>query len=69
MHIGINAHLLSLERSYRQAGVSRYIAELAPRLAADPGPHRYTIFTPPAGVGAMAPLAAMRVARIPEDFN
>jgi glycosyltransferase involved in cell wall biosynthesis len=62
MHIGINAHLLSLERSYRQAGVSRYIAELVRHLAAEPGPHCYTLFTPPAGAGALALPPAMRVA-------
>ena len=61
MHIGINAHLLSLESSYRQAGVSRYIAELVRHLAAEPGPHAYTIFTPPAGVGPLVLPPSMRV--------
>ena len=61
MRIGINAHLLSLEPGYRQAGVSRYITELVRHLAEAPGPHEYTVFTPPHGVGAMALPPTMRV--------
>jgi glycosyltransferase involved in cell wall biosynthesis len=69
VHIGINAHLLSLASSYRQAGVSRYIAELVRHLAAEPGPHTYTIFTPPHGVGDLVLPPSMRVAasRLPTE--
>lgn len=56
--IGIDAHLLSFAASYRQAGVSRYIAELLRALATACVPssdqqHEYIAFTgpqrPPAG--------------------
>ena len=63
MRIGIDAHLLSLASSYRQAGVSRYIAELVRHLALEPGPHEYTLFTPPHGAGALLLPPAMRVER------
>lgn len=60
MQIGIDAHLFSLTASYRQAGVSRYIAELIRRLAVEPAAHRYTVFTPPGGVGDLLPPATER---------
>jgi glycosyltransferase involved in cell wall biosynthesis len=41
--------------------VSRYITELVRHLAEEPGPHAYTVFTPPHGVGAMALPPSMRV--------
>ena len=53
--IGIAAHLLSFAGTYRQAGVSRYIAELLRAFAAEPvtadgaaPPHRYIAYTGPA---------------------
>ncbi|CAA9574864.1 MAG: Glycosyltransferase [uncultured Thermomicrobiales bacterium] len=48
--IGIDAHLLSFAGSYRQAGVSRYIAELLRALAGDAdaaGDHDYLAFVGP----------------------
>ncbi len=43
-HVGINAHLLSTQESYRQAGVSRYIHGLLAHLEeVDPG-GQYTVF-------------------------
>ncbi len=52
--IGIDAHLLSFAGSYRQAGVSRYIAELLRDFAtADPAAgQRYTAFVGPEPVPA-----------------
>jgi len=51
MHIGFNAHLLSPEAGYRQAGVSSYIDLLLRELwqsATGRPPHaRWTIYTPP----------------------
>lgn len=52
--IGIDAHLLSFAGSYRQAGVSRYIAELLRAFAAGgDGAHEYLAYAgperPPAG--------------------
>lgn len=47
--VGIAAHLLSFAASYRQAGVSRYIAELLRAFAAGgDGAHEYTVFAGPA---------------------
>ncbi|MDP9371245.1 MAG: hypothetical protein M3Q65_02055, partial [Chloroflexota bacterium] len=53
--IGIDAHLLSFAGTYRQAGVSRYIAELLRAFAAEgaiadgPAPaRRYIAYTGPA---------------------
>lgn len=47
--IGIDAHLLSFAGSYRQAGVSRYIAELLRAFAGEAaaGGHDYTAFVGP----------------------
>ncbi len=53
--IGIDAHLLSFAGSYRQAGVSRYIAELVRAFASDQaaaGNHEYTAFVGPEAVPA-----------------
>ena len=46
--VGIDAHLLSFAGSYRQAGVSRYIAELLRAFAGDTAPHDYVAFVGPA---------------------
>ena len=45
-HIGLNAHLLSLQQTYRGAGISWYIYNLLGHLAAnqDAHPLRYTVF-------------------------
>lgn len=51
--IGIDAHLLSFAGSYRQAGVSRYIAELLRAFAGDAtaaGDHDYRAFVGPEAV-------------------
>jgi glycosyltransferase involved in cell wall biosynthesis len=44
MNIGINAHLLSLDESYRAAGVSNYIAKLASALNELDTQHRFTLY-------------------------
>lgn len=44
MHIGINAQLLSLENTYRNGGVSRYIRYLLTELVKEAGEHTYTVF-------------------------
>ena len=44
MHIGINAQLLSLENTYRNSGVSRYIRYLLTELVKEAGEHTYTVF-------------------------
>ena len=43
-HVGINAHLLTAEESYRQAGVSRYIYGLLAHLASVDPQGCYTVF-------------------------
>jgi glycosyltransferase involved in cell wall biosynthesis len=44
MHIGLNAHLLSLSRSYRAAGINWYIYNLLRYLPKVGTVHRYTAF-------------------------
>jgi glycosyltransferase involved in cell wall biosynthesis len=45
IHIGLNAHLLSLKQSYRGAGISWYIINLLKRLrSASPDSFQYTAF-------------------------
>ncbi len=44
MHIGINAHLLSLGHTYRGAGINRYIYNLLLNLALADQEHQYTVF-------------------------
>ena len=44
MHIGLNAHLLSLSRSYRAAGINWYIYNLLRYLPSVCNQHRYTVF-------------------------
>jgi len=44
MHIGINAHLLSLAHTYRGAGINRYIYNLLLNLALADQEHQYTVF-------------------------
>ncbi|MFZ5915888.1 MAG: glycosyltransferase family 4 protein [Chloroflexota bacterium] len=44
LHVGLNAHLLSLGRNYRGAGINWYIYHLLCHLALLAGPHRFTAF-------------------------
>jgi glycosyltransferase involved in cell wall biosynthesis len=44
LHIGINAHLLSDEASYRRAGIHQYIYQVLRHLPSDEGLH-YTLYT------------------------
>lgn len=44
MHIGLNAHLLSLSRSHRAAGINWYIYNLLRYLPSVGNQHRYTVF-------------------------
>jgi glycosyltransferase involved in cell wall biosynthesis len=62
-HVGINAHLLTAEESYRQAGVSRYIHGLLTHLPEADPEGRYTLFLNPRCAFA-SPLRQKR-ARIP----
>ena len=43
--VGINAHLLSSEAGYRQAGIHQYISQVLRHLPREEGRLRYTIFT------------------------
>ena len=44
IHVGVNAHLLSMAANYRSAGINWYIQNLLQHLpGADPG-FRYTVF-------------------------
>ncbi|MGH2371622.1 MAG: glycosyltransferase, partial [Chloroflexota bacterium] len=47
MLIGINAQKLFVTQDYRNAGVSRYIGEIARRLPLVPGDERYRLYTNP----------------------
>jgi glycosyltransferase involved in cell wall biosynthesis len=44
MHIGLNAHLLSLSRNYRGAGINSYIYYLLKNLGQLDSGHRYSVF-------------------------
>jgi glycosyltransferase involved in cell wall biosynthesis len=44
MHIGLNAHLLSLSHNYRGAGINSYIYQLLKHLGPIDSGHRYTVF-------------------------
>lgn len=46
-HVGLNAHLLSSQTGYRQAGISGYIAHLLQALPAIDPAFTYTVFTGP----------------------
>ena len=43
-HIGLNAQLLTLDRSYRGAGINAYIYNLLRQLGRLPATHRYSVF-------------------------
>jgi len=65
-HIGVNAHLLSGQASYRSAGIHGYIQNTLAHLpAADPALH-YTVFV---GAGRPTPHERMRISRstLPTD--
>lgn len=47
LHIGINAHLLSMEESYRSAGLSNYIENLLLGLSEIDAKNQYRVFTGP----------------------
>src|SRR5919206_36973 len=67
MHIGINAHLLSLSQGYRNAGVGRYIYYVLRALAAREDDTRYTVFchdAPPPGDPARSPHVRFAVSRL-----
>jgi len=67
MHIGINAHLLSLSQGYRNAGVGRYIYYVLRALAAREDGARYTVFchdAPPPGDPARSPHVRFAVSRL-----
>ncbi len=56
IHVGVNAHLLSVAANYRSAGISWYIQNLIRHLpGADPG-FRYTVFLGERGYGGTAGL-------------
>ena len=44
-NVGINAHLLSGQSGYRQAGIHQYISQVLRHLSREEGQLRYTIFT------------------------
>src|SRR4028118_425521 len=47
MRIGINAHLLSPDESYRAAGVSNYTEHILRGLSHEAGEHRFRVFAGP----------------------
>ncbi|MBI4498237.1 MAG: glycosyltransferase family 4 protein [Chloroflexi bacterium] len=47
MHIALNAHLMQIGRSYRFAGVGKFLAALLVHLQAADPENRYTVFTGP----------------------
>lgn len=55
MHVGLNAHLLTLEEGYRSAGVGQYLSGLVSNLAITPPVERVTAFVGPATVAARLP--------------
>ncbi|WP_026369124.1 glycosyltransferase family 4 protein [Kallotenue papyrolyticum] len=68
MHIAVNAHLLSSQAGYRQAGVSGYIQQLLRHSWAVAPAERWTIYAPPGVtrelIGA-PPNVRLRVSRLP----
>src|SRR5688572_1981481 len=68
MHFAVNAHLLSPDPGYRQAGVSRYIDQLLRHLWPLPGARRWTVYAPPGVTRALldAPASVqLRTSRLP----
>ena len=64
LHVGLNAHLLSLERSYRGAGINWYIYNLLRHLPQVAGHYRYTAFFSESRFSPEPPLAVCR-SRLP----
>lgn len=66
VHIGLNAHLLSLNQSYRGAGISWYIFNLLKRLrSASPDSFRYTAFLADRAFQKEATGLALALSRLP----
>jgi glycosyltransferase involved in cell wall biosynthesis len=66
--IGINAHLLSFARSYRNAGSSAYIYHLLQRLPAIPTNHQFFVFTN-AGQAALPVVSPTRFCLVGSHFK
>jgi glycosyltransferase involved in cell wall biosynthesis len=64
LHVGLNAHLLSLGRSYRGAGINWYIYNLLRHLPRVAGQHRYTAFLSERRFAPELPLA-VQLSRLP----
>jgi glycosyltransferase involved in cell wall biosynthesis len=65
MHVGLNAHLLSLSRSYRSAGINWYIYNLLRYLSGVGDQHRYTVFLGDKEAKQAFPHMEARTARLP----
>jgi glycosyltransferase involved in cell wall biosynthesis len=64
LHVGLNAHLLSLQKSYRGAGINWYIYNLLRHLPQVAGHYRYTAFLSESRFSPEPPLAVCR-SRLP----
>jgi glycosyltransferase involved in cell wall biosynthesis len=64
LHVGLNAHLLSLGQSYRGAGINWYIYNLLQHLPRDAGQYRYTAFLSERRFSPEPPLA-VHLSRLP----
>jgi glycosyltransferase involved in cell wall biosynthesis len=64
VHVGLNAHLLSLGRDYRGAGINWYIYNLLRHLPRTAGHYRYTAFLSERRFSPEPPLAVRR-SRVP----
>lgn len=64
LHIGLNAHLLSLARTYRSAGINGYIYNLLIHLARSDDGNRYTVYLGEKRFPAAPPLD-VRLSRLP----
>ena len=70
MHVGLNAQLISLAGSYRNAGVSQYIYQVLTHLQAAGPVERITAFVGPAAQPARLPLragVAVHATRLPTE--
>ncbi len=65
MHIGLNAHLLSLSKSYRAAGINWYIYNLLRYLPTVGYQHRYTVFLGHKGTGQAFPEMKTKMTSLP----
>lgn len=65
MHVGLNAHLLSLSTSYRGAGINRYIYSLLQLLPDAGKQHRYTAFLGDKGASGAFPQLRAKVTSLP----